>query len=224
MYLPGIPAHIVQRGNNRNVCFFAKDDYLVYKEALAKGLKRYGGFLHAYCLMTNHVHLLITPADTDSISRVIQHVGRQYVKYVNKRYRRSGTLWEGRHKGSLVDAENYLLACYRYIEMNPVAAGIASRPDDYPWSSYRANALDEHDALITAHDLYSEMGRGVEDRFSAYRDLFNSEIAEADINQISQALSRNPPTGGRHFKLQIETALGRKIGTGFRGRPRKVDQ
>ena len=113
MYLPGIPAHIVQRGNNRDACFFANNDYTVYKAALAEGLRRYGGVLHAYCLMTNHVHLLMTPSESDSISRIIQHVGRQYVKYINKNYRRSGTLWEGRHKGSLVDAEAYLLACYR---------------------------------------------------------------------------------------------------------------
>ena len=137
VYLPGVPAHIVQRGNNRNACFFAEQDYAYYLEALAQGLRRFGADLHAYCLMKNHIHLLITPHYKDSISRVIQHMGRQYVRYINKTYSRTGTLWEGRHKGSLVDAEHYLLTCYRYIELNPVTAGIVTRPDMYPWSSYR---------------------------------------------------------------------------------------
>lgn len=137
MYLPSIPAHIVQRGNNREACFFCEEDYLYYKELLAEGMYRYGAILHAYCLMTNHVHLLMTPKLEDSVSRVMQHVGRQYVQYINKNYRRSGTLWEGRHKGSLVDVENYLMSCYRYIELNPVAAGMVKMPDEYRWSSYR---------------------------------------------------------------------------------------
>lgn len=124
MYLPGIPAHIVQRGNNRAACFFCDDDYLYYKALLAEGLMRYGGALHAYCLMTNHVHLLITPREPDSISRIIQHVGRQYVQYINRTYRR-------RHKASLIDAEGYLLTCYRYIELNPVMANMVTTPDEY---------------------------------------------------------------------------------------------
>ncbi|GAA3565824.1 hypothetical protein GCM10022265_14800 [Marinobacter xestospongiae] len=143
MYLPGVPAHVVQRGHNRDACFFAEDDFRFYRQVLAEGLKRNGAELHAYCLMTNHVHLLITPQHADSISRLMQHVGRQYVQYINKNYRRSGTLWEGRHKGSLVDAENYLLSCYRYIELNPVTAGMVDQPEQYPWSSFRRNALGE---------------------------------------------------------------------------------
>lgn len=131
-YIPGVAAHIVQRGNNRNACFFAESDYQYYKEVLGEGLKRYGARLHAYCLMTNHVHLLMTPEYEDSISRVIQHMGRQHVQYINKTHRRTGTLWEGRHKGSLVDAERYLLTCYRYIELNPVKAAMVSSPEKYP--------------------------------------------------------------------------------------------
>lgn len=153
MYLPGVPVHIVQRGNNREACFFCDDDYLYYKELLAEGLKRYGGELHAYCLMTNHVHLLISPVAEDSIPRIVQHLGRQYVQYINKYYRRSGTLWEGRYKSSLIDEENYLLTCSRYIELNPVAAGMVKTPDEYRWSSYRANAWGKHDALVVPHGI-----------------------------------------------------------------------
>jgi putative transposase len=140
MYLPSIPAHIVQRGNNRDACFFSDDDYLYYLEVLGQGLRRYGVKLHAYCLMTNHVHLLMTPKDNVGISRVMQHLGRLYVLYINRTYRRSGTLWEGRHKASLVNAEEYLLTCYRYIELNPVAAGMVNTPEQYRWSSYRWHA------------------------------------------------------------------------------------
>ncbi len=124
MYLPGVPAHVVQRGHNRSACFFSDDDHLFYLECLGQGLRRYGVRLHAYVLMTNHVHLLMTPDEDSSISRLMQHVGRLYVLYVNKRYRRSGALFEGRHKASLVAADDYLLTCYRYIEMYPVAAGM----------------------------------------------------------------------------------------------------
>ena len=115
MYLPGIPAHIVQRGNNRDACFFSDEDYGYYLDRLTEGLRRFGVALHAYVLMTNHVHLLLTPGDGDGISRLMQHVGRHYVLYINKHYRRTGTLWEGRHKASLVQADRYLLTCMRYI-------------------------------------------------------------------------------------------------------------
>lgn len=122
MYLPGVPAHVVQRGNNRAASFFHEDDYRFYLAALADALKRYRVELHAYVLMTNHVHLLMTLADTEGISRVMQHVGRLYVLYINRTYRRTGTLWEGRHKASLVNAAENLLTCYRYIELTPPAS------------------------------------------------------------------------------------------------------
>ncbi|WP_236012333.1 transposase [Marinobacter mangrovi] len=121
MYLPGVPVHVVQRGHNRYACFFADEDFRYYQHLPAEGMKRYGAELHAYCLMTNHVHLLFTPHQPDSLSRLMQHVGSLYVRYINRTYRRSGTLWEGRHKGSLVDAENYLLSCYCYIALNSSA-------------------------------------------------------------------------------------------------------
>lgn len=135
MYLPGVPAHIVQRGNNRGACFFTDEDYSFYLECLGQGLERYRVSLHAYVLMTNHVHLLATPTDSDGISRLMQHVARLYVLYINRAYRRTGTLWEGRHKASLVQVETYLLACYRYIELNPVTAGMTA------WKENRENRV-----------------------------------------------------------------------------------
>jgi len=128
LYIPGIPAHIVQRGNNREPCFFCDFDYQHYLETLGQGLNRYAVRCHAYVLMTNHVHLLLTPSTENGISQLMAYLGKKYVTYINKTYRRTGTLWEGRHKSSLIDAENYLLRCYRYIEMNPVRAGMVFRP------------------------------------------------------------------------------------------------
>jgi putative transposase len=223
-YLPGVPAHVVQRGNNRNACFFTEEDYLFYLECLDEGLRRYAVRLHAYVLMTNHVHLLLTPSDETGISRLLQHVGRLYVLYVNKTYRRSGTLWEGRHKASLVDAEHYLLACYRYIEMNPVAANIVNAPDEYRWSSCAWHAWGKPDQLIGDHELYDRLGHHAEARQFAYRELFRHRLSEKDIHTIRESLAYNYPLGNDRFREQVETALGRKVGEKQRGRPKRQNE
>lgn len=220
MYLPGIPAHVVQRGNNREACFFCDDDYKFYLSLLKEGLKRYGGELHAYCLMTNHVHWLITPQEEDSISRIVQHVGRQYVQYINKYYRRSGTLWEGRHKGSLVDADQYLLACYRYIELNPVSAAMVASPGEYTWSSFHFNGLGLKNDLITPHKVYEQLHVDNGQRRERYLALFKAPMCTQEIDLIKKAVGKNFPTGNSQFKEQIERALGRKLGLGVRGRPK----
>ncbi|MDC0661362.1 transposase [Marinobacter sp. SS21] len=221
IYLPGVPAHVVQRGHNRDACFFAEDDFRFYCQVLAEGLKRYGAELHAYCLMTNHVHLLITPQHADSISRLMQHAGRQYVQYVNKTYRRSGTLWEGRHKGSLVDAESYLLSCYRYIELNPVTACMVDQPEQYPWSSFRSNALGEPNELVTEHPLFLALGPEEGARRQAYRELFRFSLPRELRKEIADCLSASQLLGSGRFKEQVEAALGRKVGQVSRGRPRR---
>jgi putative transposase len=141
--LPGQPQHIIQRGNNRQNVFFAEDDYRFYLEKLADACRKYDCRLHSYVLMTNHVHLLITPMTETGIGKVMQSLGRSYVQYVNFRHRRTGTLWEGRYRATLLDSERYLLTCHRYIELNPVRAGMVADPAAYPWSSYRHNALGE---------------------------------------------------------------------------------
>lgn len=154
--LPGQPQHVIQRGNNRDVIFVAEADYRFYLDKLKDACDRMGCEVHAYVLMTNHVHLLMTPYEENSLGRVMQSLGRRYVQYFNYRYRRTGTLWEGRYRATLIDAESYLLTCYRYIELNPVRAGMVSHPGDYPWSSYRSNALGQRFFLpdigrITSH-------------------------------------------------------------------------
>ena len=216
MYMAGTPAHIVQRGNNRDTCFFAKDDYRIYKEWLGDACKRYSVELYAYVLMTNHVHLLLSPETKEGVSLVMQSIGRRYVQYVNKTYRRSGTLWESRHKASLVQAEQYLLACYRYIELNPVRAGMVKHPADYPWSSYRCHGYGEVDSLISHHPLYLALGKG-EDRLFAYRELFLSDLEPTQVQAIRRAVSFSMPLGNERFQVQIEQALGRRIDQSVRG-------
>ena len=148
-FVPGVPVHIVQRGNNRQAIFFEEIDYEVYLSLLMEAIDRYGCEVHAYVLMTNHTHILATPSEKISLGRMIQYVGRHYVPYINRKYGRSGTLWEGRFKAAMIETSAYLLACYRYIELNPVRAGMVRHPGDYRWSSYGCNGLQSHNGLIT---------------------------------------------------------------------------
>ena len=218
MYLPGVTCHVIQRGNNREACFFSQKDYPLYLYYLGDACCRYQVAVHAYVLMTNHVHLLLTPKDREGISRVMQSVGRRYVQHINKVYQRCGTLWESRHKASLVDAEQYLLACYRYIELNPVTAGMVKHPGDYPWSSYRHNAFGENNTLITHHELYRRSGMSIEECQHRYRALFSATLTRENIHTIRSAAYSSMPIGDDRFKVQIEKALGRSIGRAKKGR------
>ncbi len=222
MYLSGVPAHIVQRGNNRNACFFKEADYHYYLDSLDKGLRRYNVALHAYALMGNHVHLLMTPENEIGISQLMQHLGRQYVCYFNKSYKRTGTLWEGRHKGSLVSVEDYLLNCYRYIELNPVVANMVGSAEEYPWSSYAHNALGQKNKLITEHSVYLRLGLTIEECQSEYNELIKSKKLTNDvIKKIEKCSEFNYPLGNEQFIHKIEFELGHEIGKEQRGRPKK---
>ena len=165
--IPGIPWHIIQRGNNRSACFCAEEDYRRYLDTLGTLAPKYGCAVHAYVLMTNHVHLLLTPERADSAALLMKHLGQRYVQYVNRSYRRSGTLWEGRFRSCLTQSEDYVLACYRYIELNPVRASMVAHPRDYRWSSYRANAEGLADSLITPHIEYLRLGADPQERRAA---------------------------------------------------------
>lgn len=219
MYLPDVPAHVVQRGNNHAACFFHAADYRFYLAALQEALLRHRVALHAYVLMTNHVHLLLTPTDREGISRVLQHTGRCYVRHVNAVYGRTGTLWEGRHKASLIDADDYLLACYRYIELNPVRAGMVAAPEEYPWSSYRRHAWGEADELVTDHALYTALAEEPARRQQHYRQLFKGRMADESLTKMREALSANHPVGDDRFREAIARQLGRPVGRPRRGRP-----
>lgn len=218
-YLPGVPAHIIQRGNNRQAVFFCEEDCRAYLTWLWEGADKCGCLVHAYVLMTNHVHLLVSPVAHESISRLIQYVGMLYVTYVNRRYGRSGTLWEGRHKGSLVQASDYLLACYRYIELNSVRAGMVEVPGDYPWSSYRQNAFGEDAARLTPHDQYLALGKAAADRQHAYRGLFSNALGPDQLHAFRAAAQTGTRLGNDRFRKEVEIAFGRRVGQARRGRP-----
>jgi putative transposase len=221
IFLDNVPLHIVQRGHNRQPCFFADADYLAYLEWLSDAARRTGCQLHAYVLMTNHIHLLLTPGSEQSVARLMVALGRRYVPYVNATYQRSGTLWEGRYKSSLIQSETYLLACMRYIELNPVRAGICPDPALYRWSSYRANALGEASDGLTPHPLYGSLGPDATQCQTAYRELFNQVLPDKTITDIQLALKQTQPLGNHRFFDAIEQATGQRREPKPRGRPRQ---
>lgn len=219
--LLGHPQHVIVRGNNRQIIFVADEDYLFYLEKLAEACERYGCLIHAYVLMTNHVHVLTTPLEQGAIGKVMQSVGRRYVQYFNHCYRRTGTLWEGRYKSALIDSDRYALTCYRYIEMNPVRAGMVQSPADYRWSSYHANALGQPDDLITPHELYVQLADNDARRQQIYRGLFFDDLDKNVVDELRNATNKGWAMGSNHFKAQAEKLIGRRISPSRRGGDRK---
>ena len=224
IHLDGVPLHIVQRGHNREPCFFAEDDYSSYLHWLSEALAAAECALHAYVLMTNHVHLLLTPRRAKAVPRLVISLGRRYVQYINRKYRRTGTLWDSRYKSSLVQAETYLLACQRYIELNPVRAAMVEDPAHYRWTSYRANGLGQADARVTPHALYLALGRSEKERLGQYRGLFRTQLDRAAIDDIRLALNQSQPLGNARFYAKIEKMTGQRREARPRGRPRVEDQ
>lgn len=186
---PGVALHVVQRGNNRSPCFFADSDRLAYLRFLRESASATGCQIHAYCLMTNHVHLLLTPGEQAACAQMMKRLGQQYVQHVNRIHDRSGTLWEGRFRSSVVASEHYALACYRYIERNPVRARLVERPGDFPWSSYRSNAEGKSDSLIAPHPAYLALGSERALVLRAYCRLFD-EIVESSLDDEIRSASR----------------------------------
>ena len=207
--LPDQPVHVVQRGHNRQPVFFDTLDYQRYLNDLAYTAKRTACVIHAYVLMTNHVHLLVTPRGTDGLSRLMQSVNRRYVRYINKRFQRRGTLWEGRFKSALIDTDRYLLACSRYIEMNPVRAAMVDTPASYPWSSYRRNALGRQDPVVTPHPLYRMLANTETGQRNAYRELFEDELDENFLTSIRSATQKGEAVGQGRLRRKLKQVLGR---------------
>jgi len=217
----GIPQHVVQRGNNRQVTFYGADDYLFYLECLKEAAEKHQCDVNAYVLMTNHVHLLVTQHDKRGVGKMMQSIGRRYVQYINQAYARTGTLWEGRYKASLVQSERYLLACYRYIELNPVRARMVEHPAEYKWSSYRCHAQGEVNEVITDHELYHQLGHTGEARQRTYRSLFETHLEAGLVNEIRTCLTKCCVLGNERFRDDIEAALKIKARPVKQGRPKK---
>ncbi len=221
IYIPGIPYHVVQRGNNREACFLEPENYQFYMALWQDLASRYGVAVHAYCLMTNHVHFLVTPQHSTSISNTMKVVGSRYAQYINRGYRRTGTLWEGRHRASMVQSDRYLLTCYRYIELNPVRAGMVKRPEEYKWSSFGANARN-HESWLTPHPEYLHLGASADQRCRAYRELFTGHIPDEDLHLIRKAAHYCQPVGDDRFRNEIEQNYGLMLGYMSRGRPKQA--
>ncbi len=217
----GVPIHVIQRGNNRQACFYTEEDFQYYLD----WLQEYAGLtdcaIHSFVLMTNHVHLLLTPAEDSSVGELMKRLGQRYVQYVNRTYDRSGSLWEGRFRSCIAQQENYLLVCQRYIELNPVRAGMVEHPGEYRWSSYRANAQGEEMELLTPHPVYMGLGHFQKERESAYRELFQEKLDAKVIDEIRQSTNGNFALGNERFKNEISKALGRRVSPGKAGRPKK---
>jgi putative transposase len=217
--VPGIPWHIIQRGNNRSACFFAEEDYVLYLHLLDELSQKFDCAIHSYVLMTNHVHLLMTPQREDSAALLMKHLGQCYVQYINRSYQRSGTLWEGRFRSCLTQSESYVLACYRYIELNPVRANMVRHPREYRWSSYRTNAEGKANALITPHGMHQRLGQSTGSRLEAYRGLFKAHIDDDALNEIRSATNGNYVLGSERFQAEIGQMLGRRVVKGNAGLP-----
>lgn len=221
--IPGIAQHVVQRGNNRQACFFCNKDRAFFINKLIEACEVEGVKVHAFVLMTNHVHLLMTPGTAHGISKVMQMLGRNYVRYINITYRRSGTLWEGRYKSSLVQSQNYLLSVYKYIELNPVRAGMVNSPQDYVWSSYQHNAGLKQISLITPHEEYLNLGSTAECRAKNYRSLFNVPESITVFSEIRQCLNKSKIYGNDKFREEIQYNLKRRVEPGSHGGDRRSE-
>lgn len=219
--MPGVPQHVIQRGNNRNACFFDEQDYKVYLDKLKEYGEKLDVAIHSFVLMTNHVHLLMTPEEGHSVSRLMQSLGRYYVRYINKKYDRTGTLWEGRYKSTIIDSEEYLLTVSRYIELNPVRANMVEQPAEYPWSSFRRNALGTPINLVTSHEVYERLAKTDKTRQKRYLALFEKEISDYTLDEIRNSVNRAWVLGNKKFKRQVEKATGRKAEAAQRGGDRK---
>lgn len=218
---PGFPQHLVQRGNNREPCFFADPDYLTYLRWLERAACAYRVSVHAYVLMPDHVHLLATPGVEGGISKMMQYLGRQYVQYVNRTYRRSGTLWERRFRASLIESECCLLSLYRYVESNPVRSGMAASPEGYRWSSAATHVAPNGGTFLVDHDVYLRLGDTPQARGQAYLEFSRKPLEDEVLAEIRLAIKRGVPLGSDGFKDQIEQQLGHRVRLRKPGRKRK---
>lgn len=218
-FVSGGAFHLIQRGNNREPIFVAEDDFRFFLSCLDDARERHDLAIHAYVLMTNHLHLVATPLYPESVPKTLQSVGRRYVQYFNRTYRRTGTLWEGRYRATIIDTEEYLLTCMRYVELNPVRAGMVREPKDYRWSSHRANAYGESDRIVAFHDVYGGLGEGGANRACAYKALFGSALPDTAVNLIREATNKNWALGNEGFKRRMEELTRRRSAPARRGPP-----
>jgi putative transposase len=219
--LPGVPSHLIQRGNNRQSCFFTDDDCRFYLEWLQTYARDGGCAVHAHVLMTNHVHLRLTPSTAESTGELMKRLGQRYVQYVKRTYRRSGTLGEGRFRACLTQEQSCVLGCYWYIELNPERAGMVAHPGDYRWSSYPANAQGEACSCLRPHDCYLALGTDKGGRQAAYRELFRYRLDPGLLDASREATNGNYALGSPRYEEQVARAVGRRVARGRSERPKE---
>lgn len=202
LFLPDVPLHLIQRGNNRQCCFHDRQDYQVYLKLLFEHAQ--GCRIHAYVLMSNHVHLLLSADTAASSAALMKALAQRYAQYFNWRHRRSGSLWDGRYKSCLVQSETYFMLCQRYIELNPVRAGMVNFPAQYCWSSYRCNAEGKVDRLVSPHSIYERLGLSAADRQQAYRALFQETLPQQTVNTLRDGINGNFAVGEQQFLHELK--------------------
>lgn len=221
VFIPGVPSHVMVRGNDKQDIFGGDGDRRIFLDWLRDASQRHSVAIHAYVLMTNHVHLLATGERRESIAKTVQSLGRRYVAFFNQKYKRTGTLWEGRYKGALVQTQRYLLDCQRYIELNPVRAGMVNQPLDFRWSSHRHHSVGVADPLITTHPQILAMG-GPEEWRAAYRRIFSEPLSRECLDRIRDATEHGWGIGDDEFIDSVSQQSGRRMArAGVGGRPRK---
>ncbi len=221
LIVPGQPHHLIQRGAGRQPVFLDDDDRQRFLRHVKEGARQFTVAIHAYVLMSNHFHLLVTPAEANGLARMMQWVGRHYVPYFNLKHGRSGTLWQGRYRTAVIDSERYLLLCSRYIELNPVRAGIVAAPADYGWSSYRHHAGLATDSLITEHPLFWALGNTPFAREAAYRRLIDEALSESEMTSLTEATLKGWAVGSAQFKETLAKKAGQQVAPKKAGRPFK---
>jgi putative transposase len=222
--LPGYPHHVIQRGNNRQAIFAVASDYQTMLDLLDENAKKFGVAIHAYVLMSNHFHLLVTPQTMDGLPQMMQAVGRRYVRYFNDIHKRSGTLWEGRYKSTLIQTEPYLLTCMAYIDLNPVRGGLVTQARDYPWSSHEHYTGQRIDRLITPHALVWELGNTPFAREAAYAELVQNGISEVQRAALTDSTLGGWALGGGDFRVELQNRTERRVTKSTPGRPISVSK
>ncbi|MBS1170871.1 MAG: transposase [Burkholderiaceae bacterium] len=221
LVIPNMPHHIIQSGNDRQSIFRDDADYQAFLAWLRDAARQFRVALHAYVLLPNQVHFLATPVDETGLARMMQWIGRYYVPYFNLKYSRTGTLWQGRFRTSVIESEQYFLPCCRYIEMNPVREGLVAHPADYRWSSFAHHVGDRSDSMVTDHPLYWAMGNTPFEREAAYKAWILQAVSDDEIDALSRAVAKGWTLGSDEFKIALEKRTSRRVRPGKKGRPRK---
>ncbi|WP_420474818.1 transposase [Noviherbaspirillum sp. ST9] len=222
LVVPNQPHHIIQSGNDRQVVFRDAEDYAAFLGWLKEASRQFKVAVHAYVLMPNHLHLLVTPADEAGLGRMMQWIGRHYVPYFNGKYSRTGTLWQGRYRATVVDSEQYFLLCSRYIESHPARAGLVSSAEEYAWSSISHHLGVRPDPIITDHPVFWALGNTPFDREANYKALLDLGISQREADALTQATLKGWPLGSERFKEALAKQVSRRVTPAKRGRPRKM--